>query len=291
MINLKTNAEKGSLIDVKKIVDNKKSDLKKRVEKLNEKGISPKLAVILANDVDASKIYVRKKREMCKELGIEEIEYMLDTKVTTKDILEIISRLNEDDTIFGILVQLPLYKHLDERKILESISPKKDVDGFHPLNIGKLVMGNEGIIACTPKGIMSIINSTGIDITSKTAVVVGRSIIVGKPISQLLLNKDATVITCHSKTKNLKKYTKMADILVVATGVPHLITKDMVKNGALVIDVGINRVNGKIIGDVDTDNVLDVAKYITPVPGGVGITTVVSLLENLVEMAEKRRDI
>lgn len=279
--------QKGILIDVKSIVENKKIFLKKKVNELKRNGIVPKLAVILANDLDASKIYVRKKREMCSELGVEEIEYMLDKDTTTEKVLDIINRLNEDDSVHGILVQLPVFKHLDERKILESISPKKDIDGFHPLNIGKLLMGKPEIVACTPRGIMSIIESTGVDLTSKTAVVVGRSIIVGKPVSALLLNKNATVITCHSKTKNLKKYTKMADVLVVAAGVPHLITSDMVKKNAIVIDVGINRIDGKIIGDVDTENVHDVAKYVTPVPGGVGITTVISLLENLIDMASK----
>lgn len=279
--------QKGILIDVKSIVENKKLILKKKVNELKRNGIVPKLAVILANDLDASKIYVRKKREMCSELGVEEIEYMLDKDTTTEKVLEIINRLNEDNSVHGILVQLPVFKPLDERKILESISPKKDIDGFHPLNIGKLLMGKPEIVACTPRGIMSIIESTGVDLTSKTAVVVGRSIIVGKPVSALLLNKNATVITCHSKTKNLKKYTKMADVLVVAAGVPHLITSDMVKKNAIVIDVGINRIDGKIIGDVDTENVLNVAKYLTPVPGGVGITTVISLLENLIDMASK----
>lgn len=279
--------QKGILIDVKSIVENKKLTLKKKVNELKRNGIVPKLAVILANDLDASKIYVRKKREMCSELGVEEIEYMLDKDTTTEKVLDIINRLNEDDSVHGVLVQLPVFKHLDERKILESISPKKDIDGFHPLNIGKLLMGKPEIVACTPRGIMSIIESTGVDLTSKTAVVVGRSIIVGKPVSALLLNKNATVITCHSKTKNLKKYTKMADVLVVAAGVPHLITSDMVKKNAIVIDVGINRIDGKVIGDVDTENVLDVARYVTPVPGGVGITTVVSLLENLIDMASK----
>ena len=284
---MQTKESKGTLIDVRKIVEDKKFNLKKQVLDLKRRGIIPKLAVILANDLDSSRIYVRKKREMCSELGIEEVEYMLDSDTTTDKVLEIIERLNNDDSIHGILVQLPVFKHLDERKILESISPKKDIDGFHPLNIGKLIMGSPNIVACTPRGIMSIIDSTGVDLTSKTAVVVGRSIIVGKPISALLLNRDATVITCHSKTNNLKKYTKMADVLVVAAGVPHLITKDMVKNGALVVDVGINRIDGKVVGDVDTENVLDVAKFVTPVPGGVGITNVISLLENLVDMIKK----
>ncbi len=277
------------VIDVKKIVENKKIELKKRVKNLKNGGIIPKLAVILANDLDASKIYVGKKREMCSELGVDEVEYMLDENTTTDEVISIIDRLNNDDSVHGILVQLPVFKHLDERKILERIDPAKDVDGFHPMNLGSLVMGNNRIVACTPKGIMMILKETGVDLTGKTAAIVGRSVIVGKPISQLLLNANATVITCHSKTVDLKKYTKMADILVVAAGVPHLVTEDMVKKGSIVIDVGINRIDGKIVGDVDTENVKKVAKYITPVPGGVGITTVVSLLENLIEMAENNK--
>ena len=281
--------QKGILIDVKSIVENKKLILKKKVNELKRNGIVPKLAVILANDLDASKIYVSKKREMCSELGVDEVEYMLDENTTTGEVINIIDRLNSDDSVHGILVQLPVFKHLDERKILERIDPSKDVDGFHPMNLGSLVMGNNRIVACTPKGIMMILKETGVDLTGKTAVVVGRSVIVGKPISQLLLNANATVITCHSKTVDLKKYTKMADILVIAAGVPHLVTEDMVKKGSIVIDVGINRIDGKIVGDVDTENVKKVAKYITPVPGGVGITTVVSLLGNLIEMAENNK--
>ena len=277
------------IINVKKIVENKKIELKEKVKKLKKDGIVPKLAVILANDLDASKIYVSKKREMCSELGVDEVEYMLDENTTTGEVINIIDRLNSDDSVHGILVQLPVFKHLDERKILERIDPSKDVDGFHPMNLGSLVMGNNRIVACTPKGIMMILKETGVDLTGKTAVVVGRSVIVGKPISQLLLNANATVITCHSKTVDLKKYTKMADILVIAAGVPHLVTEDMVKKGSIVIDVGINRIDGKIVGDVDTEKVKKVAKYITPVPGGVGITTVVSLLGNLIEMAENNK--
>ena len=277
------------VIDVKKIVENKKIELKEKVKKLKKEGVVPKLAVILANDLAASKIYVSKKREMCAELGVDEVEYMLDENTTTGEVINIIDRLNSDDSVHGILVQLPVFKHLDERKILERIDPSKDVDGFHPMNLGSLVMGNNRIVACTPKGIMMILKETGVDLKGKTAVVVGRSVIVGKPISQLLLNANATVITCHSKTVDLKKYTKMADILVVAAGVPHLVTEDMVKKGSIVIDVGINRIDGKIVGDVDTENVKKVAKYITPVPGGVGITTVVSLLGNLIEMAENNK--
>lgn len=283
----------GEIINVKEIVEGKKEKIKDKVQKLNKKGIYPKLAVILANNEEASKIYVGKKQKMCKELGIEEVEYILDEKTTTKKVLEIIERLNEDPTVDGILVQLPLFKHLDEHQILEAISYKKDVDGFHPLNMGRLLTNTseDTLVACTPKGIMWIIDSLGKDIEGMNAVVVGRSVIVGKPISQLLLSRGATVTTCHSKTKDLKSHTKNADILVVATGVPGLITKDMVKKGAIVIDVGINRIENKIVGDVDTKNVAKKVDYITPVPGGVGITTVAALMDNLVTIASKRKNV
>ena len=283
----------GEIINVKEIVEGKKEKIKDKVQKLNKKGIYPKLAVILANNEEASKIYVGKKQKMCKELGIEEVEYILDEKTTTKKVLEIIERLNEDPTVDGILVQLPLFKHLDEHQILEAISYKKDVDGFHPLNMGRLLTNTseDTLVACTPKGIMWIIDSLGKDIEGMNAVVVGRSVIVGKPISQLLLSRGATVTTCHSKTKDLKSHTKNADILVVATGVPGLITKDMVKKGAIVIEVGINRIENKIVGDVDTKNVAKKADYITPVPGGVGITTVAALMDNLVTIASKRKNV
>lgn len=278
-----------SIIDVKAIVELKKEELKVKVKDLKEKNIFPKLAVILANDDEASKIYIGKKRKMCEEIGIEEIEYILDSNVSNEDVIEIINRLNNDNTVDGILVQLPLFKHLDQDKILNTISPKKDVDGFHPINLGKLISNqNDAIVACTPKGIMMILDFLGTDFIGKEAVVVGRSIIVGKPISQLLLNRGATVTTCHSKTTDLSYHTKRADILIVATGVPHLIKEGMVKENAIVIDVGINRIDGKVCGDVDTEKVSKKVRYITPVPGGVGITTVVSLMDNLVNIADKR---
>lgn len=279
-----------SIIDVKKIVEKKKEEIKTKVQKLNKKNIYPKLAVILANNEEASKIYVGKKRKMCEELGVQEVEYILDEKTTTEKVLEIIDRLNKDDSVDGILVQLPLFKHLDEPRILEAISSKKDVDGFHPKNLGHLLIEhNMEIVPCTPKGIMWIIDSLGQNLEGLNAVVVGRSVIVGKPIAQLLLQRNATVTICHSKTKDLEKHTKTADILVVATGVPGLITKDMVKKDAIVIDVGINRVDKKVVGDVDTAEVAKKAKYITPVPGGVGITTVAALMDNLVSIAEKNK--
>ena len=249
----------------------------------------PKLAVIIANDDPASRIYVANKRKLCAELDIIGIEFEFDNNCKSEDIINKIKELNEDKSVDGILVQLPLFKHLDERKILNSIDSSKDVDGFHPLNLGKLLsLDSDGIVACTPRGIMSIIESLGEEISGKNAVVIGRSIIVGKPISQLLLSKGATVTTCHSRTRDLKLYTSQADILVVAVGVPHLIKADMVKKDAIVIDVGINRIDDVLLGDVDTEEVSKVAKYITPVPGGVGITTVISLIENLVDIAKKR---
>lgn len=279
----------GKIINVREIVENKKNILKTEIEELRKNNIIPKLAVIIANDVEASRIYVANKRKLCDELNVIGIEFEFDINCKSEDIINKINELNEDNSVDGILVQLPLFKHLDERKILNSIDSNKDVDGFHPLNLGKLLsLDTDGIVACTPRGIMSIIESTGEEISSKNAVVIGRSIIVGKPISQLLLSKGATVTTCHSKTKDLKFYTKEADILVVAVGVPHLIKADMVKKDSLVIDVGINKVDDILVGDVDTEEVSKVSKYITPVPGGVGITTVVSLIENLVDIAKRR---
>lgn len=279
----------GEIVNVKKIVDEKKEELKKQVKNLKKKKVYPKLAVILANAEEASKIYINKKRKMCEEIGIEAVEYIFDEEVTNEQLIDLIDRLNEDANIDGILVQLPLFKHLDENKIIEKISPDKDADGFHPTNLGKIMIGTTDIVPATPKGILSILDSLDMkDLSGLNAVVVGRSVIVGKPIASLLLNRNATVTICHSKTKDLKEYTKKADVLVVATGVYHLVTKDMVKKDAVVIDVGINRKDGKVAGDVDTENVAKKAKYVTPVPGGVGITTVASLMENVVYIASKK---
>jgi methylenetetrahydrofolate dehydrogenase (NADP+)/methenyltetrahydrofolate cyclohydrolase len=277
----------GEIINVKEIIERKKLSLKEKIEDLKLKGISPKLVVIHANHDEASNIYISKKRKMCEELAILEEEYDFDETVTQEDILQLIEKLNNDKSVHGILVQLPIYKHLDTNEILESISPKKDVDGFHPVNIGKIMQGTGGIAPCTPKGVMAILDELNIDVEGKNATVIGRSIIVGRPMGALLLNKGATVTTCHSKTKDLAQHTKNADILVVAVGKPHLVTEDMVKEGAIVIDVGINRVDGKLVGDVDTENVAQKANYITPVPGGVGLTTVYTLMENVVELAEQ----
>lgn len=279
----------GNVINVKEIIERKKSDLKEKIENLKQNGINPKLVVIHANQDEASNIYISKKRKMCEELGILEEEYDFEESVTQEEILHLLDKLNKDENVHGILVQLPIFKHLDSKEILEAISPKKDVDGFHPINIGKLMQGVGGVAPCTPKGVMTILDELNIDVEGKNATVIGRSIIVGRPMGALLLNKGATVTTCHSKTLDLREHTKNADILVVAVGKPHLVTEDMVKEGAIVIDVGINRVDGKLIGDVDTENVAKKAKYITPVPGGVGLTTVYTLMENVIELAEQNK--
>lgn len=282
----------GEKINVKEIVSRKKEELKGKVEELKQKGINPKLTVILASDDEASKIYVGKKRKMCEEMGILQDEYILDSTATTESVVEIVKKLNADESVNGILVQLPLFKHIDMDEVLDSISDMKDVDGFHPLTLGKLFIGErETFISCTPKGIMTILDDIGTEYVGKHAVIVGRSRIVGKPISQLLLKRGATVTICHSKTKDISMFTKMADILVAAVGRPHIITKDMVKEGAIVVDVGINRVDGKILGDVDTEGALEVCEKITPVPGGVGLTTVLSLLENVVQATKLQNGI
>lgn len=278
-----------SIVDVKDIVEKKKARLKRRVLELRDEGIIPKLAVILANDSDASRIYVGRKRKLCEELGIEDVEYIYDENITTEGLLEVIERLNKDPETDGILVQLPLFKHLDEQRVLDSIYPEKDVDGFCSVNVGRLYMGDKHIVPCTPKGVLTILKELDQDLVGKDAVVVGRSQIVGKPMAALLLSEQMTVTICHSKTKDLKFHTRNADVLISATGVPHLIKEDMVKEGAIVIDVGMTRVDGKLVGDVDTQNVACKAKYITPVPGGVGLTTVYSLVENVVELAVQRK--
>jgi len=277
-----------SIVDVKEIVEKKRNSLKREILDLRDRGIIPKLAVILANDVEASRIYVSRKRKLCQELGIEEVEYLFASKCKTEDILDTIDKLNHNNEIDGILVQLPLFKHLDESKIIDSILPEKDVDGFSAVNVGRLYQGKPTVVPCTPMGILTILKELDKDLKGKNAVVVGRSQIVGKPMASLLLNEDMTVTICHSRTTNLPEHTRNADVLVVATGVPHLIKADMVKEDAIVIDVGMNRLKDKLVGDVDTENVSSKAKYVTPVPGGVGLTTVLSLAQNVVELSKRR---
>ena len=274
------------IVNVKEIVEEKKINLKDRVKVLKQNNIIPKLVIIKASDDKASEVYISKKRQMCEEIGIEEAEYIFDENVSEEEIINVINTLNNDEKVHGILVQLPLFKHLNEKNIISKISPLKDADGLNSVNLGKLVTGEKGLLSCTPKGIMTILDSLNIEIEGKNATVVGRSILVGKPISLMLLARGATVTVCHSKTKDLKEHTKNADILVVAAGHKNLITEDMVKKDATVIDVGINRTEDGLKGDVDTENVNKIVKYITPVPVGVGLTTVVSLIENVIEIAE-----
>lgn len=273
------------LIDGKMIADKCREGLKTKIE---EMPVKPSLAVVRIGDDAASSIYVRLKHKMCEELGIKFTEYHLEKDTTQEELLDLIKKLNEDKSINGILLQSPIPYHLNILEAFKAISPEKDVDGFTPLNAGRLVQGQECFAACTPLGIMKLLEEYNIEIAGKNAVVIGRSNIVGRPMAELLLNANATVTICHSHTKNLSEITKTADILVVAIGNPKFITADMVKDGAVVIDVGINRVidSKRIIGDVDFDSVKDKCSYITPVPGGVGPMTIITLMGNVVKAYE-----
>lgn len=268
------------------IIDGKEIAFKTRLklkEKVKKYGKAITLAVILVGDNSASKIYVNNKKKACDEVGIISKEYILPNNIKEKDLLNLIDDLNNLDEINGILVQLPLPSHINEKKIIERISPLKDVDCFCELNIGKIVSKNYNFLPCTPAGILELLKYENIEIKGKHCVILGRSNIVGKPMALLMINNDATVTVCHSKTKNLKEVCKMADILIVAVGKPKFLKADMVKSGAVVIDVGINRDDkGKICGDVDFENVKDKTSYITPVPGGVGPMTVTMLINNVI---------
>ncbi len=275
------------MIDGKILSEKVLTRLTLQVEKLKAKGVTPGLAVVLVGEDPASQIYVRSKERACEQLGIYSKVLRLKEDTSEKELLATVNKLNEDHQIHGILVQLPLPKHMNTDKVLTAIDANKDVDGFHRENVGKLFLGQEGIVACTPKGALEMLRSTGVSITGKEAVVIGRSNIVGKPMAMLLINEGATVTVCNSKTKGLENHTKRADILVVAVGKAKMITADMVKPGAVVIDVGINRVEGKVVGDVDFESVKEVAGYITPVPGGVGKMTIAMLMDNTVSIAEK----
>ncbi len=279
---------KAKILDGKKLAKDKKENVKKRVQKLNEKGIQPGLAVVLVGENPASQIYVRMKEKDCESVGITSFEHLRDADISEKELLELVDELNEDARVHGILVQLPLPGHIDETKVLERIAPEKDVDGFNPINVGRLATGVEGMIPCTPAGVMELIHLSGTEVKGKECVVVGRSNIVGKPTAMLLLREHGTVTICHSRTKDLKEVVGRADIVIAAVGRVNLITADMVKPGAVVIDVGMNRLEGrKVVGDVDYDNVAEVAGAITPVPGGVGPMTRAMLLENTLKAAEK----
>jgi methylenetetrahydrofolate dehydrogenase (NADP+)/methenyltetrahydrofolate cyclohydrolase len=276
------------LVDGKKVSQHIREEVATEVEKLkNETGITPGLAAVLVGDNPASEIYVRNKRKACEQVGIYSEEYKLSKETTQDELLSLIDRLNNDKKIHGILVQLPLPEQIDSTRILRSVSPSKDVDGFHPENVGLLVEGNPRFISCTPNGIMKMLEFYNVEIKGKEAVVVGRSNIVGKPTAILLLHRHATVTICHSRTIRLDEVARRADILVAAIGRPNFITEDMVKEGAVVIDVGINRnEDGKLIGDVDFEKVKGKASYITPVPGGVGPMTIAMLLWNTLESAK-----
>ncbi|PFJ14938.1 bifunctional methylenetetrahydrofolate dehydrogenase/methenyltetrahydrofolate cyclohydrolase FolD [Bacillus cereus] len=276
------------IIKGNEVAEKKRAQLKEEVVKLKEQGIVPGLAVILVGEDPASRSYVKGKEKGCEQVGIYSKLIELPETITEERLLAEIDRLNGDDRINGILVQLPLPKHIEEKAIIERISPKKDVDGFHPISVGRMMTGQDTFLPCTPHGIVELVKETNLDISGKHVVVIGRSNIVGKPVGQLFLNENATVTYCHSKTQNIKELSKLADILIVAVGRPKMVTADYIKEGAVVIDVGVNRLEtGKLCGDVDFDNVLDVAGYITPVPKGVGPMTITMLLHNTVESAKR----
>ena len=276
------------IIDGKKISQEIKDELKERVAALKEKGVEVTLAVIQVGSNPASTVYVGNKKKACAYVGIKSLAYELPEETTEAELLELVEKLNKDDSVNGILVQLPLPKHIDEKTIINAIAPNKDVDAFHPVNVGKIMVGNYDFVPCTPAGVMELIKESGIDVSGKECVIVGRSNIVGKPQAMLLLHQNGTVTICHSKTKNLAEKTKNADILVAAVGIPNFIKGDMIKEGAVVIDVGINRLeNKKLCGDVEFESAEKVAGAITPVPGGVGPMTIAMLMSNCVEAMKR----
>ena len=271
------------LIDGKKISTDIKDELKEEVSKLKAEGREVTLAVILVGDDPASAVYVKNKKKACEYIGIKSLSYELPAETTEDELLELIEKLNGDDTVNGILVQLPLPRHIDEKKVIRTISPKKDVDGFHPENVGALLIGEPGFVSCTPAGIIELLKRSNVEIEGKECVVIGRSNIVGKPMGVLLLRENGTVTIAHSRTKDLKEICKRADILVAAVGKPKMITAEYIKEGAVVIDVGIHRMdNGKLCGDVDFDDVESHVSKIRPVPGGVGPMTIAMLMYNCI---------
>ena len=275
------------ILDGKAMSASLRAEITERVAKLKERGVTPGLAVILVGNDPASEIYVRNKGNGCAETGMYSRTISMPEETSQEELEAAIDALNADDAIHGILVQLPLPKHLDEQAALAKILPEKDVDGFHLINAGHMLTGTDGVVACTPRGALYMIKSTGLNLSGMEAVVIGRSNIVGKPMAMLLMRENCTVTVCHSRTKDLAEHTRRADILVAAVGKAGFVTADMVKPGAIVIDVGINRVDGKVRGDVDFDAVKEVAGWITPVPGGVGKMTITMLLMNTVEAAER----
>ena len=277
------------IIDGKELAKKIRANLKIECEELKKKNINSKLAVIMVGEDPASKVYVRNKSKACEDVGIEYEEYLLDVNTTQKELIELIEKLNNDKTINGILLQSPIPSNLDVNEAFRTISPQKDVDGFNPVNVGKLVLNQDTFVSCTPYGIMKMFEEYDIDLTGKNVVILGRSNIVGKPLIHCCLNKNATVTSCHSKTQNIAQKAKEADVLISAIGKANFVTVDMVKDGAVVIDVGINRLdNGKITGDVDFESVKEKASYITPVPGGVGPMTIAMLMNNVIKATRRQ---
>lgn len=275
------------IIDGKALAKKIRKELKKEVEELKINGITPKLAVIMVGDNSASQVYVRNKSKACEKAGIEFEEFLFDKDTTEEKLLDTIDMLNKDESVHGILLQSPVPKHINIQKAFEKISPQKDVDGFNAVNVGKLSIGQDAFISCTPYGIIKMLEEYNIETEGKHAVILGRSNIVGKPMIQCMLNKNATVTVCHSRTKNIAEITRNADILIAAIGKPKFVTEDMVKDDVVVIDVGINRMeDGTLCGDVDFENVSKKASYITPVPGGVGPMTIAMLIYNVVKAAK-----
>nr|WP_264572251.1 MULTISPECIES: bifunctional methylenetetrahydrofolate dehydrogenase/methenyltetrahydrofolate cyclohydrolase FolD [unclassified Sphingobium] len=276
------------LIDGKTVALKMRDEQRARVEALQARGVTPGLAVVLVGEDPASAIYVSRKVKACEAVGIKSISHRHPATITNEELLVLIGKLNADPNVHGILVQLPLPKHIDMEKVLETIAPEKDVDGFHLYNVGALVVGRQVFPPCTPYGVMNLLKHEGIPIEGRNVVVVGASNIVGKPMALMLMANDATVAICHAKTRDLGQWTILADILVVAAGVPNLIVPQMVKTGVVVIDVGINRLpDGRVVGDVDFEGVSKKASHITPVPGGVGPMTIAMLLENTIQSAER----
>ena len=279
------------ILDGKAVSLKVKESVKVRADELKKFGVEPTLAVVLVGEDKASQTYVRAKEKACNEYGIKSVAHRLSENTTQNELLALINVLNLDDSIHGILVQLPLPKHIDTNVVLAAIDPRKDVDGFHAVNVGKLVSGLDGFVPCTPLGVMEILKEYGIEVAGLNAVVIGRSNIVGKPMANLLLNASATVTVTHSKTKNLKEICKNADLIVAAIGKPFFLKADMVKEGAVVVDVGINRLDdGRLVGDVDFEEVAPKCSYITPVPGGVGPMTIAMLLNNTILAAQAKKN-
>ncbi|HEX3025778.1 MAG TPA: bifunctional methylenetetrahydrofolate dehydrogenase/methenyltetrahydrofolate cyclohydrolase FolD [Clostridia bacterium] len=275
------------ILDGKAIAAGVKARVAGETEKLKTLGIVPGLAVVIVGNDPASRVYVNNKRRDCEQVGITSYEYAMPEETTQEELLSLVHKLNEDRTVNGILVQLPLPKHLDEKSVINSINPAKDVDAFHPVNVGRIMIGDFDFLPCTPAGVMEMLDSAGIDPKGRECVVIGRSNIVGKPMGMLLLHRHGTVTICHSRTKNLREVTQRADILVAAVGKANFVTADMVKEGAVVIDVGMNKKpDGKLTGDVDYENVCQKASYISPVPGGVGPMTRAMLLVNTIRAAK-----